>query len=114
MNKKAAGNRGESIAKAYLKKIGYKIIETNFRYSGGEIDIIALDKEVTVYIEVKYRSNLNFGFPAEAVTAHKMHKIVEGARNYSLIHHLANAPQRFDVIEILGDEINHIVAAFEA
>ena len=76
MNKKSVGNAGESIACAYLKKIGYKILERNFRYEGGEIDIIALDKGVTVFIEVKYRSNLEFGYPADAVTQSKQRKII--------------------------------------
>ena len=114
MNKKWVGNAGESIACAYLKKIGYKILERNFRYEGGEIDIIALDKGVTVFVEVKYRSNLEFGYPADTVTQSKQRKIINGAKSYSVMHRIADFPMRFDVVEVIGSEVNHIIGAFEA
>ncbi len=114
MNKKSVGNAGESIACAYLKKIGYKILERNFRYEGGEIDIIALDKGVTVFVEVKYRSNLEFGYPADAVTQSKQRKIINGAKSYFVMRRIADFPMRFDVVEVIGSEVNHIIGAFEA
>jgi len=65
------GQTGETVAVRYLKKYGYKIIETNYRNSLGEIDIIASDKDVIVFVEVKTRRNNLFVHPKEAVTQKK-------------------------------------------
>ena len=72
----AKGKIGEELALKFLKDKGFKILETNWRYSRlGEIDIIALDKEILTFIEVKTRSSVNFGYPIEAVNKTKIDKI---------------------------------------
>ena len=61
------GKIGENIAVSYLEKIGYKIIDRNFECRQGEIDIVALDNDIIVFIEVKTRASALYGLPKEAV-----------------------------------------------
>lgn len=61
------GKKQEAIAQNFLKKKGYKILESNFSTKIGEIDIVANDKNVIVFVEVKYRTTDGFGLPREAV-----------------------------------------------
>jgi len=96
----ALGKKGEEIAAEYLKKKGYKIIERNYRSNTGEIDIIALHKGTTVFVEVKTRKGNEFGLPQEAVDRHKQWKIEKVALNYIRHRHLPEASFRFDVVSV--------------
>ena len=80
----------------------------------GEIDLIAKMNGELVFIEVKSRSNINYGYPCEAVNYKKKRKITNVAKYYILDNSLEDISVRFDVIEIyLTDKkINHIVNAF--
>ena len=114
MNNKQKGDIGEEIARRYLIKNGADILELKYKIKTGEIDIIArLDNEL-VFVEVKSRTNLKFGYPSESVNNKKMKKIVDTSKYYILRNNLYNTPIRFDVIEIYLNEnkINHIVNAF--
>lgn len=95
------GFRGESVAATYLVKLGYKIIDTNYR-SGrwGELDIIATHNGDLVFVEVKTRSHSGYGNPIEAVTASKMQRLHRTAEQYILTH--ANLPSscHFEVITL--------------
>ena len=112
MNTKILGNKGEALAKEFLKKQKCKILETNYSNKLGEIDIIAEKDDVLVFVEVKARTTLKFGLPRESVTAYKQHKIKMVASYYLQKTKQFNKVCRFDVIEILGDKINHIQNAF--
>ena len=95
------GRDGENIAKEYLEKQGYKILETNRRFSRFcEIDIIALDRSTLVFIEVKTRSTNKCGVPEEAITRSKYNNIKTGLFTY-----LQGNPNykkyRIDVISII-------------
>ena len=109
---KSKGDIGENIAKNYLNAKGYKIIKVNFKNTIGEIDIIAYDGDVLVFVEVKYRRTSTFGLPREAVNYNKQKKIKLVATSYIKKYRLFSTPCRFDVIEILADEITHIENAF--
>ena len=109
---KIVGNAGEIIAQNFLKKKKYKILETNYSNAIGEIDIIALQKNVIVFVEVKTRSSNEFGRPCEAVTLYKQNKIRTVASYYLMIKGWSERDVRFDVIEVLDDEINQIENAF--
>ena len=114
-NNKEVGHLGESLACEFLEKNGYKIIERNKHFSKYcEIDIIAQIKNTLVFVEVKSRSNINYGYPCEAVNYKKKRKITNVAKYYILDNSLEDISVRFDVIEIyLTDKkINHIVNAF--
>lgn len=106
------GAGGEISAVKFLEENGYRILQTNFKTKFGEIDIVAFKDGVTVFVEVKRRSTLAFGRPIEAVDFRKQQKIRKVAEVYLMIKHTPYADCRFDVIEILGDKINHEVNAF--
>lgn len=109
------GKIGEELAVKYLKENGYEIIERNFECKQGEIDIIAKDKEEYVFIEVKTRTNENYGKPKEAVNQVKKKHIYKSTECYTYIHNIENEPIRIDVIEIYKKKekyiLNHIKQA---
>ena len=83
MSNHSVGQNGEEIAKKYLEKMGYKILETNKRFSKlCEIDIIALDKNTLVFVEVKTRKTDICGHPLEAITKTKYNHIKQGLFMY--------------------------------
>ena len=103
---------GEKQAQKYINRLGYKILATNYTTKFGEIDIIAQDKSVIVFIEVKYRKSLKHGRPSEAVTPFKQNKIRGVAQFYLLQNNLTQNYVRFDVLEIVDDEVNYVINAF--
>ncbi len=116
-NKIELGKKGEKIAAEYLNKNGYKILEMNYRCKLGEIDIIANKKNTYVFVEVKTRRNLRFGYPAEAINVKKRQHMLRTAQYYIQIFHLTNRNFRFDAIEIYFSDteppkINHIQNIF--
>jgi putative endonuclease len=98
---KIKGNYGENLAIDFLKEKNYEIIERNYENKFGEIDIIAKENESIIFIEVKYRENLNFGEGIEAVDFYKRNHIRNVAKVFIMKNHLENSEIRFDVIEIL-------------
>ena len=95
-----SGKIGEAIAVAFLKKSGYRIIEMNYRCSLGEIDIIAIEKKVLVFIEVKSRNTDRFGLPQAAVGIKKQRKLSMLAQFYLQEKKLQQCRARFDVIAV--------------
>ncbi len=77
---RAVGKAGEDNAVKYLQKQGYRILERNFRCRFGEIDLIARDKGVLVFIEVKTRRSRAFGPPAMAVTPEKQRHLIKASQ----------------------------------
>ena len=107
------GQLGEKLAKRFLEEREYKIICQNFRAKQGEIDIIAKDKnETTVFVEVKTRTSLEFGNPAEAVDETKIDHIIKTAKYYLYSNRINNTNIRFDIIEVFiykgRYRVNHI------
>ncbi|MBE0503799.1 MAG: YraN family protein [Desulfuromonadales bacterium] len=110
------GRCGEEAAALYLAEQGYRIVARNLRTPVGEIDIIAQQGKLLIFIEVKTRRSLAFGSPQEAVGPRKQRQIIRTAQWYlSDARHRGLQP-RFDVIAILylptGPQIEHIVNAF--
>jgi putative endonuclease len=114
MNKRATGSIGESAACGALTKAGMTILERNWRRPTGEIDIIAKDRKTIVFVEVKTRSSLKFGRPAEAVGRSKQMHILRTAMLYLAENGLDDAPVRFDIVEVLPTGIRHLKNAFDA
>jgi len=112
MNKRRIGNEGEKVALIYLESKGLKIIETNYRCKIGEIDIIARDYNTVVFIEVKYRKDIKMGRPYESVNYFKQNKIIKSAVWYAMEKNIYEMPMRFDVLEIIGEDIHWIKNAF--
>ncbi|MEM9886216.1 MAG: YraN family protein [Bacteroidota bacterium] len=113
---KEIGERGEQIAVDFLEAKDYKILERNWRFSRAEVDIIAMDGEVLVFLEVKTRSYTFFGEPAAFVTEKKEALMIDAAHVYmEKIGHEWEI--RFDIIGIVlpkqGEtDIRHFEDAF--
>ncbi|NKY53498.1 YraN family protein [Nocardia vermiculata] len=113
----ALGAHGEELAAQFLHGAGMEIVERNWRCRYGELDVIAREGDTTVFVEVKTRSGLGFGTPAEAVTFTKQQRI----RRLALLWLAEQSGPwrriRFDVVSVLvprGGEprIEHVQAAF--
>ena len=109
---RAKGIQGEQLALKYLSRHKFKILEKNYTCPVGEADIIAINNGMLVILEVKSWSTLEFGRPAEAVDSVKQRKLQNIALFYQKKKRLLDMPIRFDVVEVLGEEINHIENAF--
>lgn len=94
------GKRGEEIAASFLKQKGYQILERNFYTRQGEIDIIAKEKQEYVFVEVKTRTNNQYGEPIEAINQKKIFHLKRAIRYYLYCHQLENKNIRIDVIEV--------------
>lgn len=102
MDQKEFGKKGELKAAEFLEKKGFKIIETNYLKRVGEIDIIAFDpkwKEY-VFVEVKSRRSLSFGYPEESVDEKKIQKISDTAENWFIEKNVKDPEWRIDIISI--------------
>ena len=110
------GDRGEMMAVDFVRDKGYQILETNWRYRRSEVDIIARDGEVLVFVEVKTRSDNYFGNPETFVTAHKIKMLYDAASAYAMeVDHPWEV--RFDIISVMIPKdapptIEHFVDAF--
>ena len=115
-SQRAKGQAGEDTAVDYLLKKGYHILERNFRFERGEIDIIAVDREDLVFVEVKARRSTAFGDPEDALTPAKCNQIRKVAEGYLFKRNLDDQLCRFDVIAIEYQKniplIRHLVDAF--
>ncbi len=112
-NNRTVGETYEKIAGQYLASHGYQVLCYNYRCKQGEIDVIALDGDMYVFCEVKFRKDESKGHPSEAVTPAKQKRICRSAMVYLKEHYLWDVSCRFDVISILGEELTHIKNAFE-
>jgi putative endonuclease len=112
---KALGAQGELMASLYLEEAGYTILDCNYRYKRNEIDIIATHQDTLVFVEVKTRSGLSFGYPHEAVSKKKVAAILAVAHEYILRRNW-QGDIRFDIITILlgnhKKKLEHIKDAF--
>lgn len=110
------GTQFELVAQQFLSKAGLTVVDTNFSSRFGEIDLIMLDKEVLVFVEVKYRKNQSFAPILETITASKQQKIQLTAQSFLAKNsQFKNSICRFDVVAITGnhDNINWIKHAFQ-
>lgn len=96
-----SGKRYEELACEYLKKNGYKILNSNFNTKAGEIDIVAKEKEYLVFVEVKARKNSSYQ-PYEAVNPAKIKKIIKASLIYIKASGVENRNIRYDVVSITG------------
>ena len=114
MNTRTKGAIGEDLAVKYLKKLGYKIVERNYNCQFGEIDIIATHNNYYIFVEVKSRKSTDFGMPRYAVNVRKQQTIVSCAKWWLATNQLMGKFVRFDVVEIVGEDVNVIQNAFSA
>ena len=112
------GRAGEALAARYLTGQGFRILRRGYRTRGGEIDLVAEEAGVLVFVEVKSRSTLACGRPAEAVGLLKQGRLLRAASRFLQEHGADDRPCRFDVVEVLwdpggGSRVHHIRNAFQ-
>jgi putative endonuclease len=111
------GERGERAAARYLRRQGLRVLLRGYRSRSGEIDLVAREGEILVFVEVKARRQ---GVPAEAVTPEKQRRITLAALHFQRKYGLLEVRSRFDVVAIVWPDdrrkprIEHIRNAFEA
>ena len=110
------GQTGEQLAVEHLQRLGYTILETNWRFRRSEVDIIAMDGPILVFVEVKTRSSDYFGPPESFVSSRKKTMLQDAASAYT--HQIQHTWEiRFDIIGVLlqsGQEpqLRHFSDAF--
>ncbi len=107
------GSIAEKIAESFLQELGYVILEKNYMYDKGEIDIVARDGEVLVFVEVKSKKSDDSGRPEDEVHARKRSQIRRIAEGYLLEHGIRDVPCRCDVVAIVGDEKKHVIRYYK-
>jgi putative endonuclease len=100
MKRRETGILGEKIARDFLRKRGYHILETNYRCPEGEIDIIAQDKGCLVFVEVRSKTSTEFGSPEESITRAKIQRLVAATSRYRQTHENLPSSYRIDIVAI--------------
>lgn len=100
LSPKKLGALGESLAANYLARHGYRVLERNWRWPRGEIDLIAEKNGEIIFVEVKARRSHRFGTPQDAVTRAKQHKLIRSAYAYLENSSLHRSPWRIDVVAL--------------
>jgi len=114
------GQRGESAAANFLRRLGYRILARGHRDKLGELDLIALDGRTVVFVEVKTRTDHSAGHPAEAITHDKQRRLTRLALHFLKRHQLLEQSARFDVVAVTWPDhaaqpvIEHYRDAFPA
>lgn len=110
------GLQGERAAEKFLRKLGYKIVTRNYRCAAGEIDLVALDGAIIVFVEVKTRTGSQHADPQDAVNPDKQRHIQRAAQFFLRQTHSEERDYRFDIIAIVVDDtglhLEHLVEAF--
>lgn len=111
------GHKGEAIAARYYQTNGYLLLGHNYRTRMGELDLILYREGQIVFAEVKTRAGKQIARPAEAVDAHKQQRLRLAAQIYLQNSPYADAPVRFDVVEVTpapkGWQVHCIFDAFQ-
>lgn len=94
------GQRGEAMARRFLQKRGYSILESNYRCPYGEIDIVARDRDQTVFVEVRTRLSTAYGTPEESLTPTKQRHMLATSQEYLQRHEMGEADCRIDLVSI--------------
>jgi len=98
--RRALGQRGEAIARAYLERRGVRILAANYTCAAGEIDLVGLERDAIVFFEVKTRTSTAFGPGHAAVDHRKQRQIVRTAEWFLAERRLAEIACRFDVLAV--------------
>ena len=106
------GRKGERIACRYLLKHGFDILARRYRSRSGELDIIAYEGELLVFLEVKTRSSADFGEPWEFVDWQKQQTLRRAAEDFIADNDLGQYAYRFDIVSVLGTEVTLFRNAF--
>lgn len=99
-SRRALGQLGEDIAVRHLERLGYIILQRNYRCRQGEVDIIARDRDRLAFVEVRARRGTAFGTPKESVTARKQARLATVARRYLQEHGCSDMDWGIDVVAV--------------
>lgn len=98
----------EGVAKGFLEHQGYRILAENYSVRGGELDLVAQDGEVLVFVEVRQRADSRHGGPAESLQPGKLERLRDAALHYLVEHYRRDdLPLRFDAVLITGSRERH-------
>ena len=107
------GFEGEELARKYLKREGFKILDVNFNARMGEIDIVARDRDTIVFVEVKSATQTSFGDPLAWIPPWKQKRIIRASLVYVKAKGLVKSPMRYDVVTVEPDrKVLHVRDAF--
>lgn len=106
------GRAGEDLARSTLEAAGLKILAQNWRWAGGEIDLVAMDDTTYVFVEVKLRRSGRSGDGASAVGLLKQRKIVQAAQVWLKQNKLGERRMRFDVVSVDAGQVRWLRGAF--
>jgi len=113
---KVTGDVGEEMAVKFLQEKGIRVLQRNYRFDRGEIDIVAEDNGEIVFVEVKSRHSHSFGTPEDAITPAKESHLKRTAEGYLLQRGIEGKPCRFDAITIQWEsgqpQIRHLKRVF--
>ena len=104
MKRSDTGRLGEELARDFLKKRGFRILESNYRCPQGEIDIIARHKDCLVFVEVRTKTSQQFGIPEESITQAKKKRMVTTAQHYRQTHDKQLPLWRIDFVAVELDK----------
>jgi putative endonuclease len=112
------GRQGEAVAEAFLRARAYTIVARNFRCRAGEIDLVALDGRVVVFVEVRSRRGTRAGTPLESVDVRKRAQVARVAEHFVATRGWHDREARFDVVGVRFDSdpprVEHVRNAFDA
>lgn len=117
---KTLGDRGEAAAARLLETLGYRVLERQLRGRYGELDLVAIDGDVVVFVEVKTRATAAAGHPTEAITPAKQRKVTQSALAYLKRRGWLERRARIDVVAVrwsraeADPQLEHYVAAFDS
>ncbi|MFZ4262404.1 YraN family protein [Sphingobacterium sp. HJSM2_6] len=109
--RKTLGDKGEEMAVLFLKKLGYEIIELNWRYKKLEVDIIALDQQDLVFVEVKVRSNASHVLISDLISEHQQENLARAAESY-MMEKGYEGQIRFDFLFYINNKLHYMKDAF--
>ncbi len=112
LSNRARGRWGEDLAAAHYRRLGYEVVDRNWRSPTGELDLVVRDEATYVFSEVKARRTADFGPAAAAVTMAKQRRIRQLAVEWLRSHEIHAESIRFDVVAITGTRLDLITDAF--
>ena len=118
MTRRQEGALAEDLAARFLSARGFRILQRNHQIRSGELDLVVEAPDGTLcFVEVRARTDVGFGRPAETVTFAKRRRLISAARHYLATRVRGEPPCRFDVVEIIGNvaagaRLEHIEDAF--
>ena len=110
--RKKIGDKGEDFAVNFLYANGFDVLQKNYRFGRGEVDIIAQKGNVLIFVEVKTRKNISYGYPETFLSEQQQERIHLAAEEY-LFQETWHGEVRFDIVAILWDGKEPIIEHFE-